>query len=424
MSRDQQGTPHLLREINERRLLEYLWYDGSASRAQLARTTGLSKPTVSQALAHLEQARLVRPVGQVGSGGRTATLYEPDPTAGYVIGVDIGRSWIRIAIANLNGTIIERRNMRNHERNASGLVDLTAQLINSAMVAARLTRAQITHTVIGCPGIFDPHSGHLILAPNLPGGEQDTFIDKLQAEFGPHLMIENDINLAVLGEHTYGCGKEIETLAFLSVGTGIGMGIIINGRLYRGAHGAGGEIGFLPFNLEEPLRGPAIPTTPLLHAVTANSELPEVSNVKPGQRGKLEEAAAADGIVRIALAHGMRAPLSAKRIFDAARDGDPLARTVIEREGQLLAHAIASITAILDPQLIVLGGGIGLNIDLLLGPIERSLHTITPLRAPRIMASELEVDATLLGAITTALEAARQHIFQNYIGSCNEIETD
>src|SRR5256714_7260430 len=126
----QPGTPSLLRAINERSLLEYLRNHGPTSRAQLARATGLSKPTVSQALAGLETAGLVRPVGQSISskGGRIAILYEPNPDAGYVVGVDVGRGWVRAAIANLAGRIIARNVKPNDAQSASALVALISHL--------------------------------------------------------------------------------------------------------------------------------------------------------------------------------------------------------------------------------------------------------------------------------------------------------
>src|SRR3954470_10145650 len=117
------GTPRLLRAINERTLLDHLTSRGPSSRAQLARETGLSKPTVSQGLANLERAGLVRELGRVSPArGRTAVLYGPDPTAAYVVGIDIGRSWLRLAVADLSGRIVARRDARNSARSAAGLV--------------------------------------------------------------------------------------------------------------------------------------------------------------------------------------------------------------------------------------------------------------------------------------------------------------
>src|SRR5215831_11017115 len=126
----QPGTPSLLRALNERTLLEYLRSHQPTSRAQLARATGLSKPTVSQALASLENAGLVRAVGQSISskGGRIAILYEPNPDAGYVVGVDVGRGWVRAAVANLASHIFARNDMRNDAQSASELVALINRL--------------------------------------------------------------------------------------------------------------------------------------------------------------------------------------------------------------------------------------------------------------------------------------------------------
>ena len=386
---NQPGTPRLLRSINERVLLEHLRLHGPISRAQLARATGLSKPTVSQALANLERAGLVRPVGQIGSerGGRQAILYEPDPTAGYVVGVDIGRSWVRVAVADLSSTIIARCEERNLAQSVSSLVNLTAEIAHRAVDAAGITSSQVVHTVIGTTGVYDAASDHLLFAPNLPREDQSSLVAMLRRAFGPSLTVENDANLAALGERMFGCGSHVETFVFLMVGTGIGMGIIINGNLYRGAHGSSGEVAFLPF-------GPATSTT-----------------IDIKERGMLEEAAAANGIIRNALTMGMSSPLSTRQIFDSARAGDKLALAVVGQEGQYLARAVASIAAILDPALIVLGGGIGRNLDLLIAPLERQLHAITPLR-PGIVASHLGEDVILLGAIATSLEVAREIVFQ------------
>jgi predicted NBD/HSP70 family sugar kinase len=390
---NQPGTPRLLRSMNERVLLEHLRRNGPISRAQLARATGLSKPTVSQALANLERAGLVRPVGQAGSerGGRQAILYEPDPTAGYVVGIDIGRSWVRVAVADLASTIIVRCEERNQAQRVAPLVDLTTELAHRAVVAAGITSSQVVHTVIGTTGVYDSGSGHLLFASNLPREDQSGLVEMLRNAFEASLTVENDANLAALGERMFGCGTAAGTFVFLLVGTGIGMGIIINGNLYRGAHGASGEVAFLPL-------GPDAST-----------------DIDVKGRGMLEEAAAANGIIRNALAMGMSSPLSAKQIFDAARVGDKIALAVVEQEGQYLARAVASIAAILDPELIVLGGGIGHNLDLLIGPLERQLHAITPLRPP-IVASKLGEDVILLGAIATGLEVARELVFQQQSG--------
>lgn len=394
---NQPGTPRLLRAMNERVLLEHLRHHGPLSRAQLARETGLSKPTVSQALANLERVGLARSVGQVSpeGGGRQAVLYESDPTAGYVVGIDIGRSWVRVAVADLAGTIVARREDRNQARSAKAIVKLATELAQRAMGDAGFTWSKVVHTVIGTPGVFDYSGERVLFASNLPGWGRRGLAELLREALGPNLTIENDANLAALGEQSFGCGATVKTFVFLTVGTGLGMGIVIDGMLYRGAHGASGEVGFLPVDML------GIPG------------FSEVTNAS--RRGMLEEAASGEGIVRIAQALGMRPPLSARQIFDAARTGDELALAVVEREGWHIALAVAAVAAILDPELVVLGGGVGHNVDLLRDPLERRLHEITPLR-PRIVASELGEYAVLFGAIATGLTTARDLVFQQRAG--------
>lgn len=393
------GRPRLLRAINERALLEHLRRLGPASRAQLARETSLSKPTVSQALANLERAGLVRIVGETraGSGpGRVAVLYEPDPTTGHVLGIDIGRAWVRCAVADLAGTIAHRRDVRNRARSASGLVRTLTDLAHEVVDGAGLVWSQVVHTSIGSPGVFDIDERRMRFAHNLPGWGQTRLVEEMQEALGASVAVENDANLAAIGEMAYGWGRGTQAFVFLMVGSGVGMGIVIDGRLYRGAHGAAGEIGFLPLGAD------GSPGAPLL-------------SDRAVSRGLMEEAAAADAVVRTAQALGMPRDHSAERIFAAAMDGDPRARAVVELEGERLALLVASVAAIVDPELVVLGGGIGRNLDALRAPLVRRLHELTPLR-PRIVASELGSDTVLLGAVATGLGVARDLVFQRRAG--------
>ncbi|HLZ60354.1 MAG TPA: ROK family transcriptional regulator [Ktedonosporobacter sp.] len=395
----QPGTPSLLRAINERTLLEYLRKHEPTSRAQLARVTGLSKPTVSQALAGLESAGLVRAVGESTSsrGGRTAILYEPNPDAGYVVAVDVGRGWVRAAAANLAGQVIARDEQVNDAQSASALVALISQLARGVVAEAGLEWSQIVHAVIGTPGVFDEKSKRVLFSANLPEWGRHGLLSELQAAFGLSLAVENDANLAALGERSFGWGASVRTFVYITIGTGVGMGIIIDGALYRGAHSSAGEIGFLPFGAEEDLEEGQISETFL---------------------GMFEGATAAQGVVREARKQGVAESLTTRQIFDEAERGDSKARAVVEQEGYRLARAVAVVTAVLDPELIVLGGGIGQRGDLLLPPLERRLQQLTPLR-PRIVISKLGKESVLLGAIATALEVAYNLVFQGYISRGN-----
>jgi predicted NBD/HSP70 family sugar kinase len=383
-----------LRAINERALLEALRAAGPSSRPQLARIAGLSKPTVSQALANLERAGLVRLVGPATpSPGRTAMLYEVDPTAGYVVGIDIGRAWIRIAAADLAGTIVTRRDERNRERSATALVRTVSSVAHDVVAAAGLTWEQVAHTVVGGPGVFDPDSDRLLHAPNLPGWSRPGLMSSLREALPPSVALDNDANLAAVGERSYGRGRDADTFVYVSVGTGIGMGIVIDGDLYRGAHGAAGEVGYLP--------------------------LAGGDHARPDRdarlRGVMEAAASADAVVRTAKRLGMEGASSAKRVFAAARAGDALALAAVEAEAERLALIVGTVAAILDPEFVLLGGGVGSNIDLLRPPLERRLAELTPL-GPRVAEGELGQDAIVLGAVASALDTARERVFAQRAG--------
>jgi len=372
------GTPSLLRAINERSVLELIHRRGPLSRAQVARVSGLSKPTVSLALSGLLEAQLVREVGRSrGDRGPSALLYELNPTAGWVVGIDVGRNWVRAAIADIAGHVVARRDERARVSSARSLIGVDW--------------SQVTHAALGSPGVFDPVHGYVAMAPNLPGWGRHGLVEAVREQLGTNVTFENDVNLAALAERAHGLGRNLANFAFLSVGTGIGLALVIDGQLRRGAHGAAGEIAYLPI-------GPADPRDP------ANR-----------RRGAFEETAAAAGIVRQAKALGMRSPLTAETIFTAARRGNRTAIKVVQTEAARLALAIATITPVLDPEIVILGGGIGRNGDLLLEPIERELRQLMPFK-PRVAVSALGDDAVLQGAVAIALEAARERVFARIPG--------
>jgi len=385
------ATPALLRTLNQGALMQRLRDEGQLSRAQLARDTGLSKPTVSQALAELEAAGLVRAVGPAApSRGRTALLYEPDPTAGYVVGIDIGRAWIRIAVADLTGTILARSDTPNRARTAAAVVRSVAREARATVKQAGIGWRRVVHTVVGSPGVFDPATGRLWHAPNLPDWSKPGLADELRAALSPSTAIDNDANLAAVGERDFGRGQEARTFVYLELGTGLGVGIVIDGELYRGARGAAGEVGYIPWPVD---------------GAVARSE-----------RGRLEEATSAAAVVASAREAGMRGELTAKDVFDAARKGNTRALRAVDIEADRVAHLLATITAVVDPEFIVLGGGIGGSADLLRPRVEERLRDLTPLET-RVEQSELGQDAIVLGAIATALGTAREIVFEERLAA-------
>lgn len=387
-SRETANTTSVLRIMNERAVYERIRLLGPVSRPQLAAATGLSKPTISLALADLERVGLVKAIGRrTGGAGRSARLYGIRPETGWVIGLDVGREWIRAALADLSGEIAVREDVRSVGADGSAepaaLIDRIGRIVDELAKAAD---GAVTTIVLGTPGVHDVENRRLRLAPNLPGWDVPGVTGRLARRLPAPCAIENDIDLAALGEQGYGLGEGVPHFAFVSIGTGIGMGIVLNGELHRGARGAAGEIAWLPF-------GEADPRETRSH-------------------GMLESVASGPGVGAAARRLGMTGPITAKRVFDEARAGDPLAAEAVAHEAGHVARALASVVALLDPDLIVLGGGIGGHgADVLLGAVRDRLEAMTPLGAPRVEVSALGDDAVVLGALATGLETARDLVF-------------
>jgi predicted NBD/HSP70 family sugar kinase len=376
------ARPSLIRAMNEQLLLEHIRQRGPCSRAELARVSGLSKPTVSLALDNVERAGLVRIAGQrTGVPGRSARLYEIRPDAGLVLGLDIGHEYVRGALADLSGEIRARQSLRAHATSVRSRVAELVGLADLLCEQAGVARLAITQTVIGSPGVYDPRRNAMKLTGGLRGWDRPSALGGLREAFGPSLVMENDVDAAALAERALGHGREVDNFAFVHIGTGIGMGLVLGGQLLRGAHGVAGEIAYLP--------------------LTGGAGADEQEARK---RGTLEAAASASGIVRAARRGGMRGPVSARRVFEAAAAGDERASAVVAEETRLIAKTICAVITVVDPDLIVLGGGVG-RAPGFAEAVTRELECIAPVM-PAIRVSALGTDAVVDGCLTAGTELA------------------
>jgi predicted NBD/HSP70 family sugar kinase len=370
-----------MRAMNERALVEHVRRAGPVSRAELGRVSGLSKPTVGLALANLERDGLIRVAGRrTGTRGPAAALYEVRPEAGFVLGLDVGRQYLRGALADLTGAVLARTEVKVRVGSGHDRIAELARLAETLRRSAGLHRSDVTQTVLGSPGVYDPRRGALRMAPGIPGWERREVLTELTEAFGPAVTVDNDVNLAAVAEKAYGHGREVGSLAFLSVGTGIGVGLIVEGRLHRGAHGAAGEIAFLPLD-----GGLAEPTQARRH-------------------GTLEAAASAAAVVRAARHEGMRGAVSSRRVFAAAAAGDPKAQRVVDQEAVVVAKAIAAVVAVADPELVVLGGGIG-QAPGFAEAVHAKLPGLAPV-LPEVRVSALGVDAVVTGCLAAGIDQA------------------
>ncbi len=220
--------------------------------------------------------------------------------------------------------------------------------------------------------------------PNIPGREGRPFGRELRERLGVAVTLENDVNLAAVGERWAGVARGVDDFAFLSVGTGMGMGLVLGGELHRGNHGAAGEVDWA-------LAGMAEEVDPSAEGVAA-----------------LAARIASAGSSATSLAP----PYDAREIFAAARGGDALARTVVDEVARRIAAHIAPVAAVADPALVVLGGGLGTNGDLLLAPVRRLLAAWMPY-PPLLEISSLGEAAVLMGALAIGLQSALDNVFVN-----------
>lgn len=383
----QAGRPRLMRAINEGLLLEHIRLLGPVSKADLARASGLSKPTVALALASLEHEGLVKFAGRrTGWRGPAAFLYDVNPDAGYVLGLDVGKRYLRGALADITGKVLGRLSRPAHASGALARVTELARLASDLVTAAGTARDRVAQVVIGSPGVYDPARGALALAANVPGWESPKVLERLRQTLGPSTLIENDVDLAALAERDHGHGRQARTFCFVSVGTGVGMGLVIDGKLHRGAHGAAGEIAYLPI-------GDA-----------------EVSPAQARRYGHLEAAASASAVVKTARGFGVRLPSSAQHVFAAAQRGDKAAACAVEREVGLIARAVSAVVSVVDPELVVLGGGIGQATGFA-SAVATELANLVPF-VPDVRVSALGDEAVVDGALALGLELAWQRLLE------------
>ncbi|MBC7259530.1 MAG: ROK family transcriptional regulator [Chloroflexi bacterium] len=390
-----------MREMNRSLILNVIRQEGSVSRAAIARRTRLSRSTVSSIVSELLEANLVHEVGRGrSSGGRRPILINLNYNAGYVVGVDLGATHIIVLVANLNGDVIARR-----EADFSVAVGPDAGLnqiadaVRQCLADAGIPLERVLGVGMGVPGPVEYAEGRVVAPPIMPGWHGVALRDRLSRELGVPVYVDNDANLGALSEHCHGAGRGYTNLAYIKVGTGIGCGLILGGQLYRGESGSAGEIGHVTIDengppckcgsygcLESMAGGPAI----ALRAQQA---------IRAGQATSLAAIQPLESI-------------TARDVALAAQKGDKLAQQLFAEAGRHIGVALASLANLLNPGLIIIGGGVAQAGRLLLDPIRKTLEqrALQPVaQSTRVVQSVVGRDASALGAVDLAL----QEVFQS-----------
>jgi|LSQX01.1.fsa_nt_gb glucokinase len=364
-----------------RLILDIVDEKGPISPVDMAQISGYSQPAVTGAVRWLLEQGLLKEVGMsYSTGGRRARLLDLSGDAGNVIAIDIGGTKIRIATVDFRGQVLCLEDYETPKKDVICFIEERVREVIDVLGADNIKACGV-----GVPGIVDNKDGIIKQSPAVHFPNIDIcyhLTKRLELPF----VVENDVNLAAYAELRYGHGREMGDFVFIAVGTGIGAGLVINGELYRGSRGSSGEVGFMMVNRDFLLSEEGYGCLESLASGKAIEELYEKKN-----RGNHQ---------------GQR---TAKDIFRLAALGDAIAKKIVAESTQYLAMGVASVWALLDPEAIILGGGVMNAKEDLVVPLTDCVEKMV-LDPPRILLSKLEDNATLLGAGALALGAVKDII--------------
>lgn len=373
-------------------IVHTLRYRGPLSRSELARQLGVPRTQLTRYLAELFSSGLIHEPGLAPStGGRKARLLQLNPKAGYIVAVDLGATSLDVAVTDMHVKVLA------HESRAVDVAEGPTIILGMVTETARrliqklgLAPDQVLGVGMGVPGPVDYRQGRTVSPPIMPGWNQFPIKDHLSETFGCPAYVDNDVNIMALGEQFAGLGRGVDNFIYVKIGTGIGAGIVVGGRLYRGSDGCAGDIGHI--------------------AVDGSDVL-----CRCGNAGCLEALAGGPGIARRArlLAEAGRAPLVAEFLKDHAEltsvdvghlaaKGDPGAMEVIRETGRLVGKVLASVVNMFNPSLIVIGGGVAQIGDLLLASIREGVYR----RSLPLATRNLRIERSIVDPLTGVLGAA------------------
>jgi predicted NBD/HSP70 family sugar kinase len=378
------GSLTSLRELNRLRVLETVRERGSVSRADIARETGLARSTVSSLVTDLQTAGLVvekssTSNGRDGSGskgGRPPVLLSLNPAAGAVLGIHFDHRFVRVAVAELDHRILaEEARELDVDHDASSTFDVAAALAEDVVARAGVKAERLLGAGVAVPGPIDHATGAVGSTTIMPGWVGLDVAAELEQRLNLPVHIDNDANLGALAESVLGAGRDVSEMVYVMLSSGIGAGLVLGGRLHRGARGTAGEIGHVLVNEQGPI-------------------------CRCGNRGCLETYAGASALAELLRAsHGELTP---ERMIELAQEGDPACRRVLGDSARIVGQVVAALCNQLNPERVVIGGTVSPAGELVLEPMRDVVHRYAiPAAADdaKVVQGALGERAELLGAL-------------------------
>jgi predicted NBD/HSP70 family sugar kinase len=376
-------SPSDLRVSNRERLLMLLRSQGAMTQAQLARASGLSPATVSSIARELRDEGWLE---DVGTGGKRTAL-SLSRTAGVAVGIDFDHSHVRVAIADLAHTILaEASEPLDVDHEAEEGIGLAGKMVRELLHDVGVSQRRVTGVGMGLPGPLRRDTGEIGDSAILPGWIGAKPEAMMSEELGLSVRVENDANLGALSEIVWGGGRGCSELLYVKVASGVGAGLVLNGRLYGGHAGTAGEIGHVTVDESGPV-------------------------CRCGNRGCLEVYAGADAVLDpLRRRHGRHITL--RRVIALAQEGDLGCRRVIADAGRSLGLAIAGTCNLLAPERVIVGGELAAAGAILLDPLRTVVQrsAIASLRGTPVLAGVLGERAEVLGAVALVLRESRRYV--------------
>ena len=394
-TRSSSGSPAGLRRLNVARVFETVRINSPITRQLIGEISGLSKPTVNEALDILQKEKLilltdVKTESASGRPGPKAQQITFNKDRKKIVAIDIGGSNIRLLVSDLDGNILATLTQATPiDGGRKAILAKIKMLYEKALTENKIKPSDIGSIVAGSPGTIDPNTGEITRTYNLPDWENFSLSGELSTILKKQVHVENEAHLAIYGEHWRGGAKDLVNAAAMSVGVGIGLGLLINGQVYRGFNGIAGEVGNLPLQIVDQIKSPS----------KANFEFHASAVGLERNFGAVKTKEGAKEIIALAGDNNV----NAKTIYEAASNGNKLAIELVNQQLELLSRGIASVCCITNPEVFILEGGLAPALEPHLKTISKMVQKIT-LIAPKIVISELKDLATAYGALRRGIE--------------------